>query len=140
MRDKEIKLSKEASTIRHTHEFCPCGQCNNKDIIESGLIKCIKDGCFFQKRLLQIPNTKEEWEEPTEIPYFIDDKGIKHENPSLRISNTKRQDYVGNCLKCGHSWDDHYLDNLSCKKCNSESENDDAAKYSGCTTWKMEEL
>ncbi len=40
-----------------------------------------------QTRHPHLIKTKEDWEEPTTIAYFIDDKGIKHDNPSLPIVN-----------------------------------------------------
>lgn len=47
------------STIRHNHKFCPCVLCNQEDTIEDGLVMCIIDDCFFQKRFMDLTPEQE---------------------------------------------------------------------------------
>ncbi len=54
-------MSKETSTIRHEHKYCPCSICADTDTIAKGLVYCIIDNCFFQKEL-RISNTKRKYE------------------------------------------------------------------------------
>lgn len=84
--------------IRHEHkwESCICNDpCNHSD-------HCIAtEGCEV---------LRDNWEEPTYLPYFIDKKGVRHDNPtkckwiSENCDNQSRGGATGFCYYHYREW------------------------------------